>query len=113
MCPIRRQGVETGDHSVWGKDGVVLRVDVGGAWDVLALCLDNGCTLLAVGEVDIKQLWLKDVTIVLEAAGRRRYTEIIDKRKALRVKSMKTLVHALKGKHATKYETFTLEKLSQ
>ena len=77
MCPIRRQGVETGDHSasVWGKDGVVLRVDVGGAWDVLALCLDNGCALLAVGEVDIKQLWLKDVTIVLEAAGRWRYTK--------------------------------------
>ena len=66
MRPIRRQRVEA--HGVGGKDGVVLGVNVGGgARDVLTLRLDEGCALLTVGEVDVKQLRLKDVTIMLEA----------------------------------------------
>jgi hypothetical protein len=71
--PIRRQGVEPGrHHRVGGKDGVVLGIDVGGgAWDVLALRLDDGRALLAVGEIDVEQLRLKDVTVMLEAAKQR------------------------------------------
>ena len=73
MRPIRRQRVEA--HGVGGKDGVVLGVNVGGgARDVLTLRLDEGRALLAVGEVDVKQLRLKDVTIMLEA-GREMETE--------------------------------------
>ena len=55
MRPIRRQGVEARHHRVRWKDGVVLRVHVGGGTrDVFALSLDNGRTLLTVREVDVK-----------------------------------------------------------
>ena len=67
--PIGWQLVETGDDGIGRKDPIVLGVHVrGGARDVLSLRLDNGGALLAVGEVNVKQLRLKDVTVVLETA---------------------------------------------